>query len=159
MKKTNIIILTTIGVLAQFSAYAQELRITDKSGTTNQVTNVEIDYTVRPMVGFYHPDVEAGGIRVERGDATLTIGWQHIQSMVIVSGIGPNMTTITNKDNIVLTGVMVETNCAHIVLTDGAKRDFQLSDFGRATLSGTADIGTVSLLLENIKSIEVLQKR
>lgn len=134
-----------VGILVPLLSLGAELRIIDKSGATNEVKDVLVDYTIYPPSGSgsYIPDRASNGIRAKSGEALQFIEWARIRSVTF----GPR-----------------GTNC-QVVLTNGQKKEVMLlgletdlvSGVFPAVLCGDTDLGKLKLKLSEIKTIEVLK--
>lgn len=69
-------LLCTTGTAQQ---QALKLRISDTSGASVEITNVDLDYSDYPSgFGFYTPVHERQGIRIKQGSGQVTVRWTDI---------------------------------------------------------------------------------
>jgi hypothetical protein len=115
-------------------ALAVDLRITDSAGVEILVKDISIDYG-----GLLGNDKEVDGVRLTRGDASITTKWADIESI-----------TITGRDS-TAARIMVE-----IATKDGKKVTALLVRKGRMKLVGKADLGDYTIDVEKIKKITVV---
>lgn len=116
------------------------LRVTDTKGnviTLHPVygTLARIDYTVYNMI--YTPDEENIGLRVQQGEGHVTVSWERLVRVEV---------TNTQTD--------VE---AKIVTTTGETRTVVLVPWSKEGLKGETDLGSFSIFLGNVKTIEVIR--
>lgn len=65
-------------------ASAVALQVTDSAGTVVELRKAYVNYgTTQYMVGGARHDNEHDGLRVSRGEATITVKWSRIQGLVI----------------------------------------------------------------------------
>jgi hypothetical protein len=117
---------------------AADLRVTDRSGTQTIVKDASIDYPGALGAALR----ESKGIRVQQGDATVTVKWKDIASLTI-GGDGDASARGA--------GTSVE-----VVLRNGRRVAASLPPRD-ATLRGKTELGEYSLDLGKVRAIEPLR--
>ena len=140
MRRVYPVVLFVVFVFLALPALARaaDLRITDSSGAQLIVKSASIDYpgAIGAMVR------ESGGIRVQQGDATVTVKWKDIQSLQVVPGDNASRPERVDVD---------------IRLRSGRQVRAALQRPADARLRGTTDLGDYSLELHKVRSIEPLR--
>ena len=135
---SKILRLTAFLVLLPALALAADLRITDSSGAQVTVRNASIDYS-----GVLGSAVrESNGIRVQQGDATVTVKWKDIQSLTIAAPREASRPSRLDVD---------------VLLRNGRRVAAALSNPADAKLRGRTDLGEYALGLDKVRAIETLR--
>lgn len=130
-------LLTIVLLLVPTLCFATDLRITDSSGADVIVKNASIDYS-----GALGAAVrESKGIRLEQGDATVTVKWKDIESLTI-EGAGSEK---------------AERLDVNVRMRNGRQLAALLHRPRDAKLRGTSELGEYSLDLYKVRSIQPLR--
>ena len=79
-----LVLLVGVGVVANAQQQPLKIRITDASGASVEVTNLDLDYSDYPGgFGWYTPDHERSGIRIRQGTGRVTVPWASIAVLTV----------------------------------------------------------------------------
>lgn len=119
-------------------ALAADLRVTDSSGAQVILKNASIDYP-----GVLGSAVrESNGIRVQQGDATVTVKWKDLQSLRVLGDDSASKPERLDVD---------------VRLRNGRQVTAVLQRPADAKLRGKTDLGDYALDLHKVRSIEPLR--
>ena len=107
------------------------LSITDTKGVETVVSNVALDYG-----SFWASDVDSTGIRVVRGDAEVLVKWTALDTLRAVRLIDSTSPQKIEFD---------------AVLRSGKRVRVALLRKGRMKLTGAADLGAYSIVLDSVR--------
>jgi len=117
------------------------LKVTDTKGNVVTLQYGEgwypcIDYTVYSF--FYTDDKECGGLRIRKGEGKIVVYWVNLQRVDI-------------------TKVTVDGAEGEIVTLAGDTRPVVLWPWSKKGLAGQTELGTFSIDLDKVKTIEVIR--
>lgn len=122
-----------------FAGGAGVLRVTDTKGADVVVRDVSIDYPAGIAAVR-----EKDGIRVQQGDATVTVKWSDVQSLAVVGH-----DALPRPDRLDV----------DIVLRSGARLAATIVKANETKLRGTSELGAYTIDLDKVRSIESLSER
>jgi hypothetical protein len=126
-------------LLLPAAVFAADLRITDTRGTEVIVHDVSIDYPAGIAAVR-----ETNGIRVQQGDATVTVKWQDLQSLTVVG-----QDNLKRPDRLDL----------DIVLRSGRRLPAAVTRANETKLRGKTDLGEYTIDLDKVRAIATLGDR
>jgi hypothetical protein len=149
---------------------AMRFAIVDTSGAEMIVTDLVLDYTNYPAVGFYTPVHVRTGVRIRQGEGELTMRW----SDIVTLKLQPERIYFIWRDGKRLEfsdqakyeeakkgatyGSWGESykHVGTVQLNSGATRPVELIPVTRP-ISGKSELGEYSVLLEKVREIRVLR--
>jgi hypothetical protein len=131
-------LVAVLFILTPPLARAADLRVTDTTGTQVVVRDASLDYDAGIAAVR-----ESNGIRVQQGDATVTVKWNDVESVTVLH---PGE---AGKDD----RLEVE-----VALRSGRRMTAALTRVRDTTLRGRTDLGDYRIDLEKVRAIEPLRQ-